>query len=152
MNDSIAQDFAGGRDIAPGVRIAPGGLRFTFSRSSGPGGQAVNKISTRATLRVAVADILGLDDHAAHRLRTAAGARLTKGDEIVISADTSRSQLDNKNECIARLAAMVRQAMVRPKIRKKRKPTRSMIEKRLKSKRRHSEKKGQRRGDRSRDE
>jgi ribosome-associated protein len=152
MKDSSAQDFAGGGDIAPGVRIAPGGRRFTFSRSSGPGGQAVNKLSTRATLRVAVADLRGLDEHAAHRLRTLAGARLTQGDEIVISSDTSRSQLDNKNACVARLAAMVRQALVRPKIRKKRKPTRSMIEKRLKSKRRQSEKKSLRRGSRTNNE
>lgn len=134
-----------------GISIRPGGLRFAFSRSSGPGGQAVNKISSRATLRVAVGDLMGIDEHAMARLRRIAGHRLTQQDEIVISADTSRSQLDNKRECVDRLVALITQALRPPKHRKKSKPSRSMIRKRLESKRRQSQKKSNRQGRRVRD-
>jgi ribosome-associated protein len=135
--------------MAPGVAIRPGGLHFTFSRSSGPGGQAVNKISSKATLRVRIVDISGLDEFALARLRTSAGQRLTQNDELLITAETSRSQLDNKLECIERLRALIVQARKRPKTRRKSKPTRSMIEKRLESKRRNATKKGLRRGRRA---
>lgn len=134
-----------------GVDIRPGGLKFVFSRSSGPGGQAVNKISSKATLRVAIGDIIGLDEHAAARLRRLAGHRLTESDDILISADTSRSQLDNKRECIERLSALFTQSLRPPKHRKKSKPSRSMIRKRLESKRKQSQKKGERRARRVRD-
>ena len=138
--------------LAPGVTVRPGGLHFVFSRASGPGGQAVNKISSKATLRVAVRDIVGLDEHALARLRHLAGRRLTIEDEIVISAETSRSQLDNKLECIERLRALVLEARQKPKQRKKSKPTRAMVRKRLESKKRQSQKKNLRRSKRVRGE
>jgi ribosome-associated protein len=132
--------------LAASVWAAPGAIRFTFSRSSGPGGQAVNKLSTRAQLRIAVADINGLSPDAAGRLRSMAGRRLTQDDEIALEAETYRSQLDNKQACIEKLAALVQAAQVRPKVRRKRKPTRAMIRKRLELKRRTSQKKRLRRG------
>lgn len=125
-------------------------LRYSFSRSSGPGGQAVNKLSTKAQLRVSISDIRNLDHAAAHRLRRLAGRRLTDNDEILIEAQTFRSQLDNKEESLRRLSDLVAVAQVRPKIRRKKKPTRSMIEKRLKAKRQSSEKKSRRRAKRLR--
>jgi ribosome-associated protein len=132
-------------DLVPGVRLAPDGLRFTFSRASGPGGQNVNKLSTRAELRVSVGDLIGLDLAAADRLRQFAGKRLTRDDEIAITAGTHRSQLDNKAECVARLRDLVIKAMVRPKTRRKTKPSRGAKERRLQSKRLMSEKKAGRR-------
>ena len=66
--------------------------------------------------------------------------------EILIEAETYRSQLDNKQACIERLESIIKQAMVRPKVRRKKKPSRGMIEKRLESKRRIGEKKKFRRG------
>lgn len=134
---------------APGVWIARKNLRFTFSRSSGPGGQAVNKLSTKALLRVPLTAIHGLHEGAADRLRTLAGRRVTDADELLIEAETFRSQQDNKQACIERFLSMLRQALVEPKVRRKKKPTRSMIEKRLSSKRRSSEKKSLRRTGRS---
>lgn len=133
-------------EFALGVWIERDALRFGFSRASGPGGQAVNKISSRAQLHVSIRDIHGLDDHAAARLRRLAGRRLTQDDELLIQAQTHRSQHDNKQECIDRCSELVRAALVRPKPRKKSKPTRGMIERRLESKRRQSQKKGSRRG------
>jgi ribosome-associated protein len=139
-------------EFGNGVWIAKGDLQFTFSRSSGPGGQAVNKLSTRATLRVTVKSIQGLDEAARDRLRALAGKRLTQADEILIDAETHRSQLDNKIACLEKFTNMVRSAMKRPKVRRKSKPTRSMIEKRLASKRRTGEKKSLRQSRRTRGE
>ena len=152
QDDAGAESTDGLLRIAPGVWIERGDLHFVFSRSGGPGGQAVNKISTRAQLRVSLSAIRGLPDDAAARLRHLAGRRLTADDELLIAAETFRSQQDNKQACIDRLRGLIAAALVRPKVRKKKKPTRSMIEKRLKGKRMQSEKKQVRRGRRARGE
>jgi len=141
----------GSLQVPPDVIIRRHALRFSFSRASGPGGQAVNKLSTRAELRVQIADIEGLPLDAADRLRSIAGQRVTQGDEIVLHAQASRSQLDNKQACLDRLAVMIRSALVRPKRRKKTKPSRSKIEQRLASKRRLGETKKLRRSGRDSD-
>ena len=133
-------DIALGR----GIHIKRNDLRYAFSRSGGPGGQNVNKLNTRAELRISVINIIGMNDTALDRLRTLAGRRLTKNDEIVIHAESSRSQLDNKNNCLERLRELVTRAASAPKPRKKKKPTKAMIERRLEKKRKQSEKKTRR--------
>jgi len=131
--------------LADGVWVHPDRLRFRFSRSGGPGGQSVNKLNTRAELRVALGDLAGLDDAARHRLRRLARRWLTTDDELVIHADTTRSQLDNRNACIDRLAAAVQRAATPPTPRRRRKPTRAMIQRRIDAKKQAGEKKRRRR-------
>jgi len=131
--------------LAPGVTVASGDARFSFSRSSGPGGQAVNKLSTRAELRVAVEAIVGLSELVRQRLRALAGRRLTGGDEILIAAESERSQLDNRRACVERLRALVAEALAVPKPRRPTKPSRGAVEKRLETKRRRSDTKEKRR-------
>ncbi len=135
----------GAIDLAPGVSVDPAEVRFTFTRSSGPGGQAVNKLATKAELRVSVTSIAGLSESAQERLRRQAGQRLNQADELVIHADTHRSQLDNKRACLDRLRALVAAAVKEPRRRKKTRPSRAKIEKRLDEKRRRGEKKETRR-------
>jgi len=135
--------------IGPGVFVHRSDLRFAFSRSSGPGGQNVNKLSTRAELRVPVSKIVGMDEQAAARLRAMAGRRLTAEDEIMLVADTTRSQQDNKAECIERLSELVLRAIVRPKTRRKTKPSRGAKERRLAGKKKDSQTKSLRRSRRS---
>lgn len=130
--------------LAPHVRVAKASLRYTFSRSSGPGGQAVNKVNSRAQLRVAVEAIDGLDDAARERLRSMAGGRLTEAGELLFDSDEHRSQAANRRACLQRLRALVGRAMIEPRVRKKRRPSRAMIEKRLQAKRRRAEKKARR--------
>jgi ribosome-associated protein len=120
------------------VTVASGDARFSFSRSSGPGGQAVNKLSTRAELRVRVEAIIGLSELVQQRLRTLAGRRLTGGDEILITAESERSQLDNRRACVERLRALVTEALAVPKPRRPTKPSRGSVQKRLDTKRRRS--------------
>jgi ribosome-associated protein len=132
-------------DLALGVSIARDELRYSFSRGGGPGGQNVNKVATRAELRIAVTAIDGLDDAALQRLRRLAGSRLTSGDEIVLVAQTHRSQLDNKQACLERLRELIERARVRPKPRKATKVSKSQKRKRLESKRKAGERKAGRR-------
>ena len=137
-------------DLGHGVWVAPSDLQFTFVRASGPGGQAVNKLSTQAQLRVSMGAIRGLSDRAAGRLRRLAGQRLTKNDELLFQAQAHRSQLDNKRACLQRLRELVADAVKEAKPRKKSRPTRAMIERRLAAKRKQSEKKRRRRARRPR--
>lgn len=135
----------GALEVGPGVWVDPGALRFAFSRSGGPGGQLVNKLSTKAELRVAVDAIVGLSLEAAKRLRELAGRRLTRGGELVLVASRSRSQLENKQACLERLNSLVAEALDVPRPRKATGPSRASVEKRLAEKRRTSQRKESRR-------
>ena len=108
-------------------------LRFSFSGSRGPGGQNVNKLETRAELRVWLAE-LPLPADALERMAHLAGKRLTGAGEILIVCDEHRSQSRNKDECVERLRDLVRRAIVRPRKRVRTKPSRGSIERRLKEK------------------
>lgn len=132
-------------DLSPGVMVRASELEFTFSRSGGPGGQAVNKVNTRATLRLAVTSIHGLSEHAMTRLRRLAGRRLTNDGLIVIHAWSERSQLMNKRACIERLQELVSEAVKIPIPRKKKRVTKAMKRKQRETKEKRSERKARRR-------
>ncbi|MEM1184749.1 MAG: alternative ribosome rescue aminoacyl-tRNA hydrolase ArfB [Planctomycetota bacterium] len=130
--------------LAPGVRVLPGVLRFSAVRSEGPGGQNVNKRSTRIQLRVSIAD-LPLDAEALDRLARLAPGGVTSDGEIVIQSSTTRSQTRNRTDALERLGELVRRALVRPKNRRPTKPSRGAIQRRLTSKKQRSEVKQRRR-------
>lgn len=119
-----------GVEVAPGLTVPSSVLRFSFSGSRGPGGQNVNKRATKAELRVLIAD-LPLSAPVAARLVDIAGRRVVEGGELVITADESRSQGQNKSACLERLREMLLQARVKPKVRRATKPTRGSKERRL---------------------
>ena len=120
-------------------------MEWTFTTARGPGGQHVNKASTAAVLRVRIADIGGLDDAAQDRLRTIASSVLVGDGELLYRCDLHRSQLMNRDACEGRLRGMVSQAAVRPKVRKKTKPTWGSVQRRLEGKKKQSERKQSRR-------
>lgn len=130
--------------LAPGVRVREEDIQISFVRSSGPGGQNVNKRATKAQLRIALASI-PLDAHAMKRLRRLAGNAITNDDELLIEADETRSQSRNKKASIERLSELVTRAATRPKTRKPTKPTRGAIRRRLEEKSQNAEKKRRRR-------
>jgi ribosome-associated protein len=130
--------------LAPGVWAPSRALRYSFVQSSGPGGQNVNKRSTKAVLRVALAD-LGLRDEVAERLRSGAGHRLTQEDELVLSSDEHRSQRRNREACLDLLRALLVEASRRPKKRKPTKPSRGAVQRRIDEKKQRSETKARRR-------
>jgi len=127
-------------EVAPGVRLAPAELVFAFSSSSGPGGQNVNKRATKAELRVRL-DAIPLSGRARDRLVLLAGKRLTDSGEIVLVADEHRSQGQNRGECLDRLRELLVEAMAVPRTRRKTRPSRGSVERRLADKERRSERK-----------
>jgi len=137
----------GGVRLAPGVFVREDALRFEFeAASSGPGGQNVNKRATSCRLSVALAD-LPITSGARTRAATLGQRWLTtEGDAFVIVSNEHRTQARNKAACIERLAEVVARAIVVPKPRKKTKPSRGAIERRLRAKRELGEKKRRRQG------
>lgn len=113
-------------------------VEFSAIRAQGPGGQHVNKTSTAVQLRFDIA-ASRLPEAVKARLLGIAGSRLSTKGIIVIKAQGTRSQLDNKAEALARLQALVDEASHVPKVRKATKPTRGAKLRRLAGKAERSE-------------
>ena len=136
---------AAGVEVAPRVTVPESGLRLQYARSSGPGGQNVNKVNTKAELWVTVAALVGLTDGARARLASLAGSRLTLAGQIHIAADNRRSQEMNRAEAFDRLRDLIVQAQHEPKRRVKRKVSKGAKRRRLDAKKRRGEIKSNRR-------
>jgi ribosome-associated protein len=129
--------------ISSSLSIPDAALSESFTRATGPGGQNVNKVATAVELRLAIGRS-GLPEAVKTRLRALAGHRLTADDEIVIDAKAHRTQAQNRAAARERLADLIRRALVRPKARRKTKPTVASRERRLESKVRRSRVKARR--------
>jgi ribosome-associated protein len=130
--------------ITDDIAIDESEIEESFVRSSGPGGQNVNKLSTAVQLRFDVRRSPSLPNDVAVRLMRLAGKRLTKDGVLVIVAQNHRTQERNRAEALERLTALIQQAAVRPVPRRATKPTKASREKRLEGKKRRSKIKGMR--------
>ncbi|HTH97439.1 MAG TPA: alternative ribosome rescue aminoacyl-tRNA hydrolase ArfB [Stellaceae bacterium] len=124
--------------ITRSIAIDESEIEESFIRASGPGGQHVNKTSSAVQLRFDVRASRSLPEDVALRLMQLAGHRLTLDGVIVITAQEHRSQLRNREEALARLVDLIRQATIRQKVRRPTKPTRGSKERRLESKTRRA--------------
>jgi ribosome-associated protein len=131
--------------ITEAISIDESEVEESFVRSSGPGGQNVNKLSTAVQLRFDVRRSPSLPNDVAVRLMRIGGKRMTKDGVLVLIAQNHRTQERNRAEALERLVALVQEAAVRPIPRRPTKPTKASREKRLEGKKLRSGIKGMRR-------
>ena len=125
--------------ITPDICIRETELRLDFIRSSGPGGQNVNKVATAVQLRFDVFRSPSLPEDVGRRLVRIAGKKVSKEGVLLIDARRFRTQERNRQDAVDRLIQWVRRAAEKPKKRVKTKPTLSSRERRLEGKRQRSE-------------
>lgn len=121
------------------IHIPENELHEAFVRASGPGGQNVNKVSSAVQLRFDALRSPVLNDEVKQRLKRLAGSRMTSDGLLVIEAKRYRDQEKNRADARERLAALIRRALEKPKPRKRTRPTKASIERRLEAKRKRKE-------------
>jgi len=127
------------------ISVPTAELRFRFSTSSGPGGQHANRSATRATLLFDVAQSPSLDEVTRTRLLEKLASRLDKDGVLQVDVQESRSQYRNRETAVLRFQLILANALKRPKKRRKTKPSRAAVAKRLDDKKKRGQRKQERR-------
>ena len=131
------------------IRIPMSELQFTFARSSGPGGQNVNKVNSKAMLRWDVTASPSLSHSVKERFIQAFGSRLTNEGEIVLASQRYRDQSRNVDDCLEKLREMLAAVATAPKRRRPTRPTKASVERRVQQKQKNSQRKSNRQSVRS---
>ena len=131
--------------ITPSIAIDDSEIEERFVRSSGPGGQNVNKVATAVQLRFDAGRSRSIDDEVRGRLKTIAGSRMTADGVVVIDSRAFRTQAQNREAARERLVELLRKAAVRPKRRRKTRPSGASKLQRLDAKRHRANTKERRR-------
>jgi len=120
------------------IAIPESEFDWSYARSGGPGGQNVNKVSSKAILRWNVAISPSLPDHVRQRLVALNRRRVTSTGDLILASQRYRDQERNRQDCLEKLAELVREAATLPKARRATRPTRGSKARRLAAKRRRS--------------
>jgi ribosome-associated protein len=126
--------------ITPQIQIAESELQFTYARSSGPGGQNVNKVNSKAVLRWRPGES-ALPAPVRARFLARHGGQLTTEGDLIVASQRYRDQGRNIDDCREKLAALIRAVAVPPKRRRPTKPTKASQERRIASKQVRSQRK-----------
>jgi ribosome-associated protein len=132
-------------EVTPTIRIPFDEFEWSFARSGGPGGQNVNKVSSKAVLRWNFVGSPSLPDEVKARFRERFPSRITTEGELVMSSELTRDQGRNREDCLQKLAAMLRSAAARPKVRRPTKPSKASRRRRVEGKRHQASRKSSRR-------
>ncbi len=124
--------------ITPNISVPLSEFELSFSRSSGPGGQNVNKVNSKVTLRWDVTNTRALPLRVKRRLLAQLESRLTKQGEVLVVSDQYRDQSRNLAVCLERLRGWIEAAVPEPKLRRKTKPSKAAKERRLEGKKRRA--------------
>ncbi len=127
------------------IRIPLSEFEFSYARSSGPGGQNVNKVSSKAQLRWPVLSSPSLPPDVRARLISRFSSRITTEGELLIVSQRYRDQQRNTADCLDKLAGLLRSVASAPKTRRPTRPSRGSVERRLQSKQQQARKKQDRR-------
>ncbi|HEU4732087.1 MAG TPA: alternative ribosome rescue aminoacyl-tRNA hydrolase ArfB [Kofleriaceae bacterium] len=125
--------------VTPRVTIPAGELAFAFSRSGGPGGQNVNKVSSKVELRWNPMTSAALTAEERAWLIKRLKSRLTSDGTLIVTSTATRDQLKNRDDATSKLALIVRAALDRPKPRRATRPSRAAKRRRVADKRHHAE-------------
>ncbi len=125
--------------VSKTLSVPKGDIRFVYGTSSGPGGQHVNKVETKATLLFAIHSTTILSNFQRTQILEKLGTRINKDGVLRISSSKHKSQKANREATIKRFAELISEALKKPKKRKKTNVTRAQKEKRLESKKKRSE-------------
>lgn len=131
--------------ITDSIYINESEVKESFIRSSGPGGQHVNKVATAVQLRFNAKYSGNISAKVYKRLRAIAGSKLTEDGNLIIVSREHRSQSQNRRVALEKLISLLQQAAKKPKHRTPTRPSQASVEKRLRNKRLQSEKKKSRR-------
>jgi ribosome-associated protein len=133
--------------VTPRLTIPAAELSVAFARSGGPGGQNVNKVSSKVDLRWNPRTSAALDENDRAWLVTRLGAKLLADGTLIVVSTLTRDQLKNRDDAEAKLVALVRAALIRPKVRRPTKPSRGAKERRISAKKQRGDLKRGRRGE-----
>jgi len=128
--------------IGANIRIAWSDLEIAYSRSSGPGGQNVNKVNSKVQIQW---NPSRLPDAVRQRFLVKFGSRIQNDGELQIASQKFRDQHRNLEDCLSKLREMIQSVLIAPRVRRATKPTRGSIERRIEAKKQQSQRKSSRR-------
>ena len=133
--------------VNPRITVPEEAIETKATRSGGPGGQNVNKLATKIQMRVDLDRVIGLYPDERARLKAFLASRLDGDGRLYVTSQETRDQARNRADCADKIVELIRAGLVRPKVRRPTRPTRSSKLNRIEAKRHHSDRLKDRRVD-----